>query len=83
MARQGLRLELRAKDREGLLGDMARVIRENGLDVVRARVATQGGKSVNSFYVRGVSGNPGKSMDMGFVESLKKEMGGPWTVAYK
>ncbi|XP_052176253.1 ACT domain-containing protein ACR2 isoform X2 [Diospyros lotus] len=69
---EGVRLELRAKNRVGLLSDITRVLRENGLAVVRADVATQGGKSVNAFYLRDVSG---KDVDMDFVESVKREMG--------
>ncbi|XP_031404000.1 ACT domain-containing protein ACR2-like [Punica granatum] len=79
---KGVRVELCAKDREGLLSDMTRALHENGLDVVQALVATQGDESVHSFYVRGISGNPVRDMDVGFVESLKKEMG-PMKVAFQ
>ncbi|XWS72694.1 hypothetical protein CRYUN_Cryun02cG0062700 [Craigia yunnanensis] len=68
---EGVRLELSAENRGGLLSDITRVLRENGLTVVRADVETQGEKAVNSFYVRDISGN---DVDMDFVESVKKEM---------
>lgn len=68
---QGLKLELCAENRVGLLSDISRVLRENGLTVVRADVETQGQKSLNAFYVRDISGN---KIDMEFVESMKKEM---------
>lgn len=68
---QGLKLELCAENRVGLLSDISRVLRENGLTVVRADVETQGQKSLNAFYVRDISGN---KIDMEFVESVKKEM---------
>lgn len=70
---QGIRVEFCAENRVGLLSDITRVLRENGLAVVRADVATQGEKAVNAFYVRDISGN---EVDMGIVESsMKKEMG--------
>lgn len=65
-------MELCADNRVGLLSDITRVLRENGLTVVRADVETQGEKSVNAFYVRDISGN---EVDMEFVELMKKEMG--------
>lgn len=68
---QGVKLELCAENRVGLLSDISRVLRENGLTVVRADVETQGQKSLNAFYVRDISGN---KIDMEFVESVKKEM---------
>ncbi|KAB5513897.1 hypothetical protein DKX38_027803 [Salix brachista] len=69
---EGVLLRLRAENRLGLLSDITRVLRENGLAVVRADVATQGEKAVNAFYVRDISGN---EVDMGFIKSMKKEMG--------
>ena len=69
---QGVLLKLRAENRVGLLSDITRVLRENGLAVVRADVATEGEKAVNAFYVRDISGN---EVDMGFIKSMKKEMG--------
>ncbi|KAJ0248568.1 ACT domain-containing protein ACR2 [Hirschfeldia incana] len=68
---EGVKLELCAENRVGLLSDISRVLRENGLTVVRADVETQGQKSLNAFYVRDISGN---KIDMEFVESVKKEM---------
>lgn len=69
----GVRLELCANNRVGLLSDITRVLRENGLAVVRADVATRGSKAMNIFYVRDISGN---DVDMEFVKSIKREMGG-------
>ncbi|KAL3497338.1 hypothetical protein ACH5RR_040070 [Cinchona calisaya] len=69
---EGVRLELCATNRVGLLSDITRVLRENGLAVVRADIATQGEKAVNAFYVRDISGN---NVDMEFIESMKREMG--------
>ncbi|PSR91846.1 ACT domain-containing protein [Actinidia chinensis var. chinensis] len=69
---EGVHLELCAKNRVGLLSDITRVLRENGLVVVRADIATHEGKAVNNFYVRDISGN---DVDMEFIESMKREMG--------
>ncbi|KAL9330857.1 hypothetical protein ACSQ67_000467 [Phaseolus vulgaris] len=71
--RRGVRLELCAENRVGLLSDITRVLRENGLVVVRADVETHGEKAVNAFYVKDVSGN---EVDVEyFTNSVKREMG--------
>lgn len=69
---KGLSLELCAKDRVGLLSEVTRVLRENGLSVSRAGVTTVGEQAVNVFYVRDASGNP---VDMKTIERLRKEIG--------
>ncbi|XP_060175507.1 ACT domain-containing protein ACR2 [Lycium barbarum] len=69
---EGIRLELCANNRVGLLSDITRVLRENGLAVVRADIATEGGRARNIFYLRDISGN---NIDMKFVKSMKTEMG--------
>jgi hypothetical protein len=68
---QGTKLELCGKNRAGLLSDITRIIRENGLIVVRADIATDGGRAVNAFYVRDISGN---DVDIKFIESMKRQM---------
>ncbi|MBA0731992.1 hypothetical protein Gogos_016110 [Gossypium gossypioides] len=68
---EGVRLELSAENRVGLLSDITRVLRENGLSVVRADVKTQGEKAVNAFYLKDILGN---EVDTDVVESVKKEM---------
>ncbi|KAK9699930.1 hypothetical protein RND81_08G204700 [Saponaria officinalis] len=68
---EGFKLELCANNRVGLLSDITRVLRENGLAVVRADIATEGEKAINAFYLRDISG---KKVDMEFIESVKKEM---------
>lgn len=55
-----------------MLSDITRVLRENGLAVVRADIATEGGKARNIFYLRDNSGN---NIDMKFLKSMKTEMG--------
>ncbi|XP_034228285.1 ACT domain-containing protein ACR3 isoform X1 [Prunus dulcis] len=69
---QDLRLELCAKDRVGLLSDVTRILRENGLSVTRAGVTTIGEQAMNVFYVRDSSGNP---VDIKTIEALRKEIG--------
>ncbi|XP_059453143.1 ACT domain-containing protein ACR3 isoform X1 [Corylus avellana] len=69
---EGLSLELCAKDRVGLLSEVTRILRENGLSVIRAGVTTVGEQAVNVFYVRDASGKP---VDMKTIEVLRKEIG--------
>ena len=69
---QDLILELCAKDRVGLLSEVTRVLRENGLSVTRAGVTTVGEQAMHVFYVRDASGDP---VDMKTIEGLLKEIG--------
>ncbi|KAG2663257.1 hypothetical protein I3760_16G018900 [Carya illinoinensis] len=69
---EGLSLELCAKDRVGLLSEVTRILRENGLSVTRADVTTVGEQAVNVFYVRDASGKP---VDTKTIEALRKEIG--------
>ncbi|XP_078447974.1 ACT domain-containing protein ACR8-like [Wolffia australiana] len=50
-ASDGVRLELCAVDRRGLLSEVTRTFRENGLSVTQAEVSTKGGMACNVFYV--------------------------------
>nr|PNR62135.1 hypothetical protein PHYPA_000559 [Physcomitrium patens] len=67
---EGLRLDLCTSDRPGLLTDVTRIFRENGLSVTRADVSTQGDKAVNTFYVTDVNGHP---VDMKTVDAIRKD----------
>jgi predicted amino acid-binding ACT domain protein len=69
---QGIKLELCGEDRIGLLSDVTRIFRENGLSVTRAEVTTRGSQAVNIFYVTDASGNPVKSET---IEAVRKEIG--------
>ncbi|KAI5063347.1 hypothetical protein GOP47_0021894 [Adiantum capillus-veneris] len=69
---QGLRLELCTSDRVGLLSEITRIFRENGLSVTRAGVSTQGDKAFNSFYVTDASGGP---VNMRIIEAIRNEIG--------
>lgn len=70
-ASEDLSLELCGKDRVGLLSEMTRVLRENGLSVIRVGASTIGEKATNVFYVRDASGN---TIDMRIIEALRKEV---------
>jgi hypothetical protein len=69
---EGIKLELSDEDRFGLLSDVTRIFRENGLSVCRAEVTTRGSQAMNVFYVTDVSGNPVKSET---IEAVRKEIG--------
>lgn len=53
----------------GLLTEVTRIFRENGLSVTRADVSTQGDKAVNIFYVTDTYGRP---VDMKTVEAIRQ-----------
>ncbi|KAA8542090.1 hypothetical protein F0562_023242 [Nyssa sinensis] len=57
-ATEGLEFEVCTDDRFGLLSDITRIFRENGLSIKRAQISTKCGKAKGSFFVTDVSGNP-------------------------
>ncbi|KAH7670223.1 [Protein-PII] uridylyltransferase protein [Dioscorea alata] len=69
---EGLRLELCCNDRVGLLSDVTRIFRENGLSVSRAEVTTRGSKAVNVFFVTDTYGNKVQSR---VIETIRSEIG--------
>ena len=69
---KGIRLELCCEDRAGLLSDVTRIFRENGLAVARAEVSTRGSQAVNVFYVTDASG---KQVQSEMVESVRTAIG--------
>ncbi|XP_024391748.1 ACT domain-containing protein ACR3 [Physcomitrium patens] len=69
---KGLRLELCMNDRVGLLSEVTKIFRENGLSVARADVSTRDDKAVNVFYVLDASGRP---VNMKVVEEMRKTIG--------
>ncbi|CAN4094817.1 unnamed protein product [Withania somnifera] len=68
----GIRLELCGVDRIGLLSDVTRIFRENGLSISRAEVMTRGSEAINAFYVTDASGGPVKTET---IEAVRKEIG--------
>lgn len=69
---QGVRLELCKEDRQGLLAEVMRTFRENGLNVTRAEISTVGNMATNVFYVTDAIGNPA---DAKIIESLRQKIG--------
>ncbi|KAJ0446435.1 putative [Protein-PII] uridylyltransferase [Helianthus annuus] len=69
---EGVKLELCGEDRVGLLSDVTRIFRENGLSITRAEVTTRGLKAVNTFYVTDSSGDQVKS---GMIEAVRDAIG--------
>lgn len=68
---EGVRLELCAENTAGLLPYVTRILREYGLTVARADIASQGEKTKNVFYVQDISG---KEVDMEVVEVMMREL---------
>lgn len=71
ISHQGVRLELCARNTVGLLPYITRILREYGLTVARADIATQGEKTSNVFYVQDISGD---KLDMGILEVMRREL---------
>ncbi|KAI4370371.1 hypothetical protein MLD38_018730 [Melastoma candidum] len=69
---QGVRLELCTEDRQGLLADVTRTFRENGLNVTRAEISTTLGTAVNVFYVTDALGN---LPDPKIIEAVRESIG--------
>ncbi|XP_048135348.1 ACT domain-containing protein ACR4-like isoform X2 [Rhodamnia argentea] len=69
---EGIKLELCCDDRVGLLSNVTRIFRENGLSVTRAEVTTRGSQAVNMFYVTDSAGNPVKSE---IIEAVRRQIG--------
>ncbi|KAL8218823.1 hypothetical protein R6Q57_022196 [Mikania cordata] len=69
---EGLRLELCGEDRPGLLSDVTRIFRENGLSVTRAEVKTRWPTAINAFYVIDSSGHQVKSET---IEAVRNAIG--------
>ncbi|PKA48777.1 hypothetical protein AXF42_Ash018719 [Apostasia shenzhenica] len=68
---QGLKLEICAVERRGLLSEVTRTFRENGLLVKRAEVSTKGQISSSVFVVTDASGS---MPDSGTVDSVRRRM---------
>ncbi|CAA6656275.1 unnamed protein product [Spirodela intermedia] len=71
-ASDGVRLELCTVDRRGLLSEVTRTFRENGLSVTRAEASTKGGMACNVFYVTDSSGLPA---DPKLIEAVQQRIG--------
>ncbi|XP_019172745.1 PREDICTED: ACT domain-containing protein ACR8-like [Ipomoea nil] len=71
-ASEGTRLELCTSDRQGLLADVTRTFRENGVNVTRAEISTMGETATNVFYVTDASGSPA---DPKMIEAVRQKVG--------
>ncbi|XP_050230098.1 ACT domain-containing protein ACR8-like [Mercurialis annua] len=71
-ASEGVRLELCAPDKPGLLADVTRTFRENGLNVTTAEISTAIEMAQNVFYVTDGVGNPADSK---IIESVRQKIG--------
>lgn len=69
---QGLRLELCTVDCRGLLADVTRTLRENGLSVTRAEVSTKAEMANNVFYVTDAAGRP---VDHKAIDAVRERIG--------
>lgn len=62
------------EDRFGVLSEITRIIRENGLSIKRAEIRRNGGKAEDKFIVSDVMGNG--VVDPKTTEMIQKEIGG-------
>lgn len=67
-----MRLELCAPDRPGLLSDVTRTFRENGLLVAQAEVSTKGDVASNVFYVTDAAGN---AVEQSAIDAVRERVG--------
>lgn len=71
-ASRGVRLELCKQDKRGLLAEVTRTFRENGLNVTRAEISTTMDVALNIFYVTDAVGN---EADPNIIESVREKIG--------
>ncbi|WVZ95370.1 hypothetical protein U9M48_041142 [Paspalum notatum var. saurae] len=69
---EGVRLELCTPDRPGLLSDVTRTFRENGLLVAQAEVSTKGDVASNVFYVTDAAGN---AVEQSAIDAVRERVG--------
>ncbi|KAK1423435.1 hypothetical protein QVD17_18738 [Tagetes erecta] len=68
----GLRLDVKSRNRSGLLSDVTRVFRENGLSIARAEIGIHGENAMGTFHVTDVAGR--HNVDPVLIELVKKEL---------
>lgn len=56
----------------GLLSDITRIFRENGLTIKRAKISTDRGEVVDTFYLSEASGSP---VEAKTIESIQTQIG--------
>lgn len=77
---QGLRLDIITENRLGVLSDVTRVFRENGLSILRAEIGTQSDRAAGTFYVADTSG---VDVSLDTVEAVRTEIEGDIKVVNK
>ncbi|KAK9039647.1 hypothetical protein V6N11_014843 [Hibiscus sabdariffa] len=80
MANQGLRVDICSEDKMGLLREVMRVFRENGLWIARTEIGTDGERASGCFYVRNAVGNDASPR---MVELVRQQIGGSVMVVHK
>ncbi|TKY70677.1 ACT domain-containing protein ACR1 [Spatholobus suberectus] len=76
----GLRVDIRTENRMGLLSNVTRIFRENGLSISRVEIGTEGDKAVGSFFVTDSSG---EEVNPNIVELVRQESGGSVVTDHK
>ncbi|XP_020230375.1 ACT domain-containing protein ACR1 isoform X1 [Cajanus cajan] len=71
---RGLRVDIGTENRMGLLSNVTRVFRENGLSISRVEIGREGKKAVGSFFVRDCSGE--EEVNPNILELVRRETGG-------
>ncbi|KAL6652781.1 hypothetical protein ACP70R_011706 [Stipagrostis hirtigluma subsp. patula] len=69
---EGLELEVRTGDRAGLLSDITRIFRENGLTIRRAEISSEGGEAVDTFYLSDPQGHP---VEAKTIDAIRAQIG--------
>lgn len=72
---QGVRVEVRAADRSGLLSDFTRILREHGLSLLRVELKRQKDEAVGTFYLVTDSGGEVRPEVVRAVRARVGEMG--------
>ncbi|VAH47314.1 unnamed protein product [Triticum turgidum subsp. durum] len=65
-------LEVRTDDRAGLLSDVTRIFRENGLTIRRAEISSEDGEAVDTFYLSDPQGHP---VEAKTIEAIRAQIG--------
>ncbi|KAK8710334.1 hypothetical protein V6N13_145664 [Hibiscus sabdariffa] len=76
----GLRVDICSEDKMGLLREVMRVFRENGLWIARTEIGTDGERASGCFYVRNAVGNDASPR---MVELVRQQIGGSVMVVHK
>lgn len=75
-----LELEVRGCDRAGLLSDVTRIFRENGLTIRRAEIGSQAGQALDTFYLADTGGQPVQAKT---IDAIRKQVGEATTLRVK